>query len=176
MERRVFGIWLGLQSALAACDGSGLRGTGGAWTLDADLADVADADTFEAVDLPDEASDTFEVVDTEDTADAVDATDAFETVDATDAFETVDATDADEALGDSADARDTDIETDAETDTSTTWRSALYPADWTLGFADPSGARLQDYSYAGYHHGELPLGAGLGQGGVAALPHFSVTD
>jgi hypothetical protein len=38
------------------------------------------------------------------------------------------------------------------------WRSALYPKDWQLGFATPQGRRLQDYSYAGYHHGEVPLG------------------
>jgi hypothetical protein len=34
-----------------------------------------------------------------------------------------------------------------------TWRSALYPDDWTPGFA-VDGLALQDYSYAGYHHGE----------------------
>ena len=38
------------------------------------------------------------------------------------------------------------------------WRSTLYPKDWTLGFATPQGRHVQDYSYAGYHHGEAALG------------------
>ncbi|GMV43802.1 MAG: hypothetical protein AMXMBFR64_55180 [Myxococcales bacterium] len=37
------------------------------------------------------------------------------------------------------------------------WRSALYPADWSPGFADALGRRLHDFSYAGYHRGEVPL-------------------
>jgi hypothetical protein len=40
------------------------------------------------------------------------------------------------------------------------WRSELYPADWTPGFADAQGRFLQDFSFAGYHAGtrELPQG------------------
>lgn len=35
------------------------------------------------------------------------------------------------------------------------WRSALYPSDWTPGYADSQGRSLQDFSYAGYHNGEV---------------------
>ncbi|MGI6610589.1 MAG: glycosyl hydrolase family 28-related protein [Limnochordia bacterium] len=43
----------------------------------------------------------------------------------------------------------------------TGWRSELYPADWTPGFADAEGRFLQDFSFAGYHAGtrEIPEGA-----------------
>lgn len=37
------------------------------------------------------------------------------------------------------------------------WRSALYPADWTPGYADAEGRFLHDFSYAGYHRGERAL-------------------
>lgn len=37
-----------------------------------------------------------------------------------------------------------------------TWRSSLYPEDWTAGFSDGNGRALQDYSFAGYHHGDEP--------------------
>lgn len=56
---------------------------------------------------------------------------------------------------------ETDTETDETTDTETdtgepeTWRSALYPEDWTPGFADDEGRFLHDFSFAGYHNGEL---------------------
>lgn len=42
------------------------------------------------------------------------------------------------------------------------WRSALYPADWTPGFANGDGRFLHDFSYAGYHRGEAepPIVAG----------------
>lgn len=33
------------------------------------------------------------------------------------------------------------------------WRSALFPTDWKPGFTASSGLGLEDYSYAGYHHG-----------------------
>ncbi len=36
-----------------------------------------------------------------------------------------------------------------------TWRSSLYPEDWTPGFADSQGRFLHDFSYAGYHNGEV---------------------
>jgi hypothetical protein len=39
----------------------------------------------------------------------------------------------------------------------TSWRSALYPTDWTPGFSDGSGHFLHDFSYAGYHRGEKPV-------------------
>jgi hypothetical protein len=39
-----------------------------------------------------------------------------------------------------------------------TWRSALYPADWTPAFTAQDGLFLHDFSYAGYHHGQGPLG------------------
>ncbi|PTX94032.1 hypothetical protein DB345_20960 [Spartobacteria bacterium LR76] len=37
------------------------------------------------------------------------------------------------------------------------WRSTLYPADWTPGFSDAAGHFLHDFSYAGYHRGEKPI-------------------
>lgn len=42
------------------------------------------------------------------------------------------------------------------------WRSILYPATWTPGFADAQGRFLHDFSYAGYHRGEAepPVVAG----------------
>ena len=39
---------------------------------------------------------------------------------------------------------------------STTWRSELYPADWTPEFTHNSGAFLHDFSWAGYRAGEAP--------------------
>lgn len=37
------------------------------------------------------------------------------------------------------------------------WRSSLYPEDWTPGFQDDAGRFLHDFSYAGYWRGERPL-------------------
>ncbi len=37
------------------------------------------------------------------------------------------------------------------------WESALYPKDWEPGFADSEGRFLHDFSYAGYHRGEIPI-------------------
>jgi hypothetical protein len=37
------------------------------------------------------------------------------------------------------------------------WRSALYPADWKPGFTDGQGRFLHDFSYAGYHRGEIEI-------------------
>lgn len=37
-----------------------------------------------------------------------------------------------------------------------TWRSALYPDDWTADFTDESGRFLHDFSYAGYRNGDVP--------------------
>lgn len=52
-----------------------------------------------------------------------------------------------------------DSDSDAETgDTaSPTWRSALYPEDWTPAYTDPDGWFLQDFSYAGYRASEVPI-------------------
>lgn len=40
---------------------------------------------------------------------------------------------------------------------SATWRSALYPENWTPGFSDAEGRFLHDFSYAGYRRGDAPL-------------------
>ena len=37
------------------------------------------------------------------------------------------------------------------------WRSSLYPEDWTPGYKDEKGRFLHDFSYAGYHKGEVPI-------------------
>jgi len=39
------------------------------------------------------------------------------------------------------------------------WTSNLYPDDWRLGFEhrDSQGRFLHDFSYAGYHRGEIPI-------------------
>lgn len=37
------------------------------------------------------------------------------------------------------------------------WRSDLYPQDWTPGLKDSDGRFLQDFSYAGYQQGEVPI-------------------
>lgn len=41
------------------------------------------------------------------------------------------------------------------------WRSDLYPADWEPGLTDGAGRFLHDFSYAGYHNGELDLPASV---------------
>jgi hypothetical protein len=38
-----------------------------------------------------------------------------------------------------------------------TWRSTLYPEDWSPGMTDAQGRFLHDFSYAGYHRGEVPI-------------------
>lgn len=48
------------------------------------------------------------------------------------------------------------------------WRSELYPADWSPGFAAPDGRALVDFSWAGYRNGEEPP--------VIAGPTFNVVD
>jgi hypothetical protein len=47
--------------------------------------------------------------------------------------------------------------TDTGGDALSSWRSALYPPDWTPAFTGPQGAFLHDMSYAGYHASEAPL-------------------
>lgn len=37
------------------------------------------------------------------------------------------------------------------------WRSSLYPSTWTPGTKDAQGRFLHDFSYAGYHSGDVPL-------------------
>jgi hypothetical protein len=39
----------------------------------------------------------------------------------------------------------------------TTWRSSLYPEDWTSAFTDSAGRFLHDFSYAGYRSGAVAL-------------------
>ncbi len=50
-----------------------------------------------------------------------------------------------------------DTSTGADAREPTTWRSVLYPEDWTPEHTDPRGRFLHDFSYAGYHRGELDL-------------------
>lgn len=38
-----------------------------------------------------------------------------------------------------------------------TWRSSLYPKNWNPGYADSEGRFLHDFSYAGYHYGEVQI-------------------
>ena len=50
-----------------------------------------------------------------------------------------------------------DTTPDTRPDTTTpTWRSALYPPDWTPAHA-PKTKHLHDFSWAGYHNGDVPL-------------------
>ncbi len=37
------------------------------------------------------------------------------------------------------------------------WRSSLFPENWQPQFKDSAGRFLHDFSYAGYHRGEIPL-------------------
>lgn len=87
----------------------------------------ADATTSDTSDTSDTADGSSSSSDTANTSDSTDTTDAGETTDTT------------------------------ETGEPETWRSALYPEDWTPGFADPEGHFLHDFSWAGYHNGAQPL-------------------
>ena len=40
---------------------------------------------------------------------------------------------------------------------SASWRSTLYPENWTPGFTDEEGRFLHDFSHAGYRQGEAPI-------------------
>ena len=122
---------------------------GAADQADAVPADDADSASAEEVSRPDTSAEAGELVD--DTSGAELATD-----------------------GDPLEVED--VAAEVETLVPTPWRSSLYPTEWAPGYADPSGAGLQDYSFAGYHSGALPLGDGLGDGGRAGLPRFDVTD
>jgi len=50
-----------------------------------------------------------------------------------------------------------------------TWRSKLFPANWTPAHRDDAGRFLHDFSYAGYRHGEAPFPA------LARRRSFNVT-
>jgi len=41
------------------------------------------------------------------------------------------------------------------------WRSELYPWEWNPGYEGPEGRFLHDFSYAGYHNGEVDFGHDL---------------
>ncbi|NVB40007.1 hypothetical protein G6O69_19335 [Pseudenhygromyxa sp. WMMC2535] len=59
---------------------------------------------------------------------------------------------------DSGTGTDADSGTDSDSDTGEeSWRSVLYPEDWTPELVDEDGRFLHDFSYAGYHGGVLPL-------------------
>jgi hypothetical protein len=60
-----------------------------------------------------------------------------------------------ESTSDTSESEDSSSE--SETGDPSTWRSALYPTDWTPDFTDPDGHFLHDFSYAGYHNGEVEL-------------------
>ena len=67
----------------------------------------------------------------------------------------------DSALTDAAQPVDTTTADGA--DSSSSWRSTLFPVDWKPVKGDTKAKGLEDYSYAGYHNGEvaLPDGAKL---------------
>ena len=52
-----------------------------------------------------------------------------------------------------------------------TWRSVLFPSDWTPQTTDPDGRFLHDMSYAGYRGGQAPLPGGAGMPIVNAVAH-----
>ncbi len=56
-------------------------------------------------------------------------------------------------------AADDDDDDSSSIDPDPTWRSALYPADWTPAATDGDGRFLHDFSYAGYARGEALLPA-----------------
>ncbi len=62
------------------------------------------------------------------------------------------------AEGDRPDATDATDATDVAPDrAATTWRSRLYPPNWSPDDTASDGAFLHDFSYAGYHNGATPL-------------------
>ncbi len=66
---------------------------------------------------------------------------------------------------DSGEPSDSGLPTDSGT---ARWRSTLYPEEWTPAFTAADGHFLHDFSYAGYHAGEIALPAAPG-------PHFDIT-
>lgn len=189
---RLFVMWMATLGAVAAgCDGSGLVRAADASTLETDADGSLEPDTDS-----DAASDTT-TLDTEDGPDALsDTTEDGAEIDEVDG-EGGDAdagpdvssdggdadTDEPDGVHDGDDTADTTDTTDtadttdvADTTIDGPWRSALYPEGWVPGDAGPEGARLQDYSYAGYHRGERAFGAGLEDAGGAALLLYDVVD
>jgi hypothetical protein len=51
----------------------------------------------------------------------------------------------------------------------TTWRSALYPSNWTPGYKDAQGRFLHDFGYAGYRRGEAPIPSGPPNGATLVV-------
>ena len=37
------------------------------------------------------------------------------------------------------------------------WQSSLYPSNWQPGMKDQSGRFIHDFSFAGYHNGEVSI-------------------
>lgn len=63
-----------------------------------------------------------------------------------------------DTTGDSVETGETaESESDTGDSAATTWRSALYPEDWTPAYTEADGWFLHDFSYAGYHASEAPL-------------------
>jgi len=62
-----------------------------------------------------------------------------------------------DSTGTGDDTSTTTEPTDSTVPTDPTWRSALYPEDWTPGDADGDGWFLHDFSYAGYRASEEEL-------------------
>jgi hypothetical protein len=63
---------------------------------------------------------------------------------------------SDESTGETSESED-ESSSESETGEPATWRSVLYPEDWTPEFTHPEGHFLHDFSYAGYHNGEVEL-------------------
>jgi hypothetical protein len=97
--------------------------------------------------------DTALIVDTADSASDTDTADTTET----DTTDTDPDTDTGETAVDTDDTDDTDDTVDTDDTAPDTWRSALYPEDWTPAFTDGDGHFLHDFSYAGYRAGEVAL-------------------
>lgn len=51
----------------------------------------------------------------------------------------------------------------------TSWRSTLYPTNWTPGFKDASGRFLHDFGYAGYRRGDVPIPNGPPNGATLVV-------
>jgi len=67
-----------------------------------------------------------------------------------------DATADDDDVADDDDSGDDDDDSgDDDDSTPASWRSALYPDDWTPAFTDGDGRFLHDVSYAGYRRSEV---------------------
>jgi hypothetical protein len=56
------------------------------------------------------------------------------------------------------------------------WRSSLYPEDWTPAFRDAEGRFLHDFSYAGYRRGEVPIPDAPGNGATRVVDAVAEFD